>query len=83
LIPEPEGLHDADVIRRLSENESLAEEQIVSSLRARGIDVVPTLSALRANRHDGIYPKSSDGHPNREGYRVIAELAKGSLREGS
>ena len=55
----------------------------VSSLRARGIDVVLTLPALRANRHDGIYPKSSDGHPNREGYRVIAELAEGSLREGS
>jgi hypothetical protein len=78
-----EGLRDADVVRRLSENESLAEAQIVSSLRARGIDVVLTLPALRANRHDGIYPKSSDGHPNREGYRVIAELAEGSLREGS
>jgi hypothetical protein len=78
-----EGLRDADVIRRLSENESLAEEQIVSSLRARGIDVVLTLPVLRANRHDGIYPKSSDGHPTGEGYRIIAELAEGSLREGS
>jgi hypothetical protein len=70
-------LHLGPTIRELIANERTARDRTFAALRAAGIEYVDTLPALRAALQDELYARTaSDMHPNRNGYRVIAEAIK-------
>lgn len=84
LIPTKESVYaelasqelDARSYSRLEptvREEEAVRRQMVAFLQERGLEVVDPLPALReAAARDRIYPGNADGHPNGEGYRVIA-----------
>ncbi|HME73429.1 MAG TPA: hypothetical protein VKM54_26740 [Myxococcota bacterium] len=56
------------------DQEDTARDRLVGFLRANGIESVDLLPALEAEvEQRDLYPLV-DGHPNRDGYRVIAEV---------
>jgi hypothetical protein len=62
-----------DQLARLVAEEQKVRETLVRHLQARRLDWVDPLPALRAALpEERIYPANADGHPNGEGYRVIA-----------
>jgi hypothetical protein len=63
------------VVRQLEDNERAARAEIEAWLDANGVVHVSALETLRGLiDEDRIYPRSEDGHPTSEGYRVLAEL---------
>ncbi len=70
-------------VARLVAEEARVREAIVGHLSARGIEWVDPLAELRqVAREKRIYPANRDGHPNSEGYRVIAGAVLRSLDGG-
>ena len=70
------------VIRPLLVNERTAREEVRQFLEASAIPYVDTLSALKKHVEEQIYVRNSgDMHPNRNGYRVIAEAIYASLQQ--
>ena len=71
-----------DLIGRLLDYEDRARATITSFLVERGAEVVDTVPALQAVAGEArIYPHHTEGHPNEEGYRVIAEAVARHLAE--
>ena len=66
----------------LLENEELLRQKTISFLAREDIKTIDALPALAARVKDGAqpYPWSSDGHPNPEGHRAIAEVALAELK---
>jgi hypothetical protein len=63
-----------DVIDKLLVNERSAREQTFQNLNESGIPYVDPLPRLKKSVEEGLYASSAgDMHPNRNGYRVIAE----------
>ena len=63
----------ADTAKMVAE-EDLVRTQIVDFLEGGGFEYVDVLDAMRqAAGARNLYPRSHDGHPTGEGYRVIAE----------
>lgn len=63
-----------EVLDRVIYNERLARKRTVEFLTASGIPYVDVLPALQASIGQQLYARTaSDIHPNKNGYRVIAE----------
>lgn len=74
-------LHLYEALNRVISNERLARKQIVEFLDRARIEHVDPLSALRESIGEGIYARTTrDFHPNRNGYRIIAESVAEHLR---
>jgi lysophospholipase L1-like esterase len=62
--------------------ESGAREELVDFLARHGMRFADALPALRAAAdRTPLYPANQDGHPLRQGYRVIAEVVRGALED--
>jgi len=61
--------------QQLGEQEQAIRDELMALFDENSITYVDTLDALRNAVHDTIalYPPTFDGHPNANGYRVIAE----------
>jgi len=71
-----------DVINDLLANERSARIELLEFLRESGIDYIDTLPDLRREAGKELYARTDkDMHPNRNGYRVIAETVYRSLKE--
>lgn len=71
-----------DVLDSLLANERIARAETFAFLRTAGIPYVDTLPALRAAAGGELYARTStDMHPNRNGYRVIAEATARFMAE--
>ena len=71
----------AGVIERLVSNERLARERTFQLLTDSGIAYVDTLPALKKMREHALYARTAtDMHPNKNGYRVIAEAVAEALK---
>jgi hypothetical protein len=67
-------IHLGDVVAKLLVNEHLARERTFSFLKDSRIPYVDTLPALKRSVGQELYARTAtDMHPNRNGYRVIAE----------
>lgn len=78
LSPQPDA-----TLARVVEQEEIARSTIRARLEQAGICVEDVLPALRAKLHEtALYPNNDDGHPNRNGYRVIAEQVAQVLAAG-
>lgn len=63
-----------ETVRRLEQSERTAREETRAWLEEHGIPYVAVLDELRRRTADlRIYPRSDDGHPTSDGYRVVAE----------
>jgi hypothetical protein len=72
------------IVERLIENEDRSRAAIRGFAEARGIEVIDLLPPLKAVAGEAkIYPKHTEGHPNAEGYRVIAEAISRQLGGGA
>jgi len=72
-----------DVIDRLLVNERLAREQTFKFMTDTNIAHVDALPALKRSVEQGLYARSAgDMHPNKNGYRVIAEAVAKALKQG-
>lgn len=70
-----------DVIDKVLVNERAAEEQTFKFLTDANIPYVYPLPAMRASVDKGLYAASAgDMHPNKNGYRVIAETVAAALK---
>jgi hypothetical protein len=70
------------VIDQLLANERLAREKTFKFLTESNIDYVDTLPALVRARERELYARTAaDMHPNRNGYRVIAEAVFDRLKQ--
>ena len=70
----------SNVIDELLSNERQAREKTIAFLDSAGNPYVDTLPFLRQSSDAELYVKSSaDMHPNRNGYRVIADAIFESL----
>jgi hypothetical protein len=70
------------LIARLVANESYARAETLAWLEREGIPHVSVLEDLKRHVGErGLYPRTIDGHPSRNGYRVIAEAAERALSE--
>lgn len=69
-----------DPLRRIWLHERQLRESVTLFLSEQGIECVDTLDALQDAVREGtqVYPRGHDGHPMREGYRVIAEVVDDS-----
>jgi len=75
-------LNLGDVIDKLIANERLAREKTFEFLSASGIGYVDTLPALKQSLDQGLYAHTAaDMHPNKNGYRVIAEAVSRTLEK--
>ena len=72
-----------DVIDNLLVNERLARERTFKFLADTNIGYVDTLPAMKRSVEVGLYASSAgDMHPNKNGYRVIAESIAAALKQG-
>ena len=68
------NIAQSDILDQLLENERLARERTFKFLNDSKIRYVDTLPALRRSVEHELYARTAaDMHPNRNGYRVIAE----------
>lgn len=73
----------SDVLDKLLPNERLAIEKTFAFLIEAGISYADPLPALKRSVSQQLFARSSgDMHPNRNGYRVIAEAVFESLKRG-
>ena len=89
LIPTKERVHapwftsdmpEYEALRRLVENESEADRRVREHLDARGIEYIDLTTPLREAAAVGpIYPANEDGHPNADGYAIIAKAVAGAI----
>jgi hypothetical protein len=71
-----------DVIDKLIANERIAEAQTYQFLSDNDIPYVNSLPALKASIGQGLYyAGATDMHPNKNGYRVIAEAVAEHLKQ--
>jgi len=71
-----------DVLDKLLANERIAREKTFDFLRSAKISYVDTLPALRRSVDRELYARTAaDIHPNRNGYRVIAEAVSETLNQ--
>ena len=71
-----------DVLDKLLANERLARDETFKFLANSKIQYVDTLPALRRAREHELYARTAaDMHPNRNGYRVIAEAVFEALNQ--
>ncbi|MEZ6037794.1 MAG: hypothetical protein R3F29_09965 [Planctomycetota bacterium] len=68
--------------RDVVEAEAVNAAELIAALHATGHVVVDATEPLQRAVLDGVraYPLDKDGHPNGDGYRVIAECAAAALR---
>jgi hypothetical protein len=72
----------SDVVGKLLLNERLALDRTFKFLRDSNISYVDPLPALQAAAGPGLFASSAgDMHPNKNGYRVIAEAVADSLKQ--
>ena len=72
-----------DVIDQLLVNERLAEQQTFKFMADTNITYIDTLPAMKKSIEKGLYASSAgDMHPNKNGYRVIAETIAEALKRG-
>ena len=72
----------SDVLDKLIDNERVARTKTLQFLTDAGITYVDTLPTLKGSLEQKLYARTaSDMHPNRSGYRVIAEAVVLSLRQ--
>ena len=77
--------HDAkqplrEVIDRLIDHERNARKKVVAFLDESGIGYVDTLPALKRSAEHELYARTAvDMHPNRNGYKIIAEAISSAL----
>jgi hypothetical protein len=73
-----------DVIDNLLVNEGVALQQTFAFLTNSNIAYVDPLPALKRSVSEGLYASSAgDMHPNKNGYRVIAEAVSQALKQQS
>jgi hypothetical protein len=73
----------SDELDELIANERVALGKTFQFFTDSNISYVDTLPALKASAQDAIYARSaSDMHPNKSGYRVIAQAVFDALKEG-
>lgn len=71
-------------LSRLVAQEEAVREALIDHFWSRGIEWVDPLPALRrAVGERRLYPANADGHPNGEGYRVIASAVRDELGGGA
>ena len=71
-----------DVINKLLVNERYARQQTFQVLRDSHIAYVDPLPELKKDVSEGLYARSAgDMHPNKNGYRVIAEAIAATLKQ--
>jgi hypothetical protein len=76
------GIPSKDIIEKLILNESAARKALFSYLDGVGIRYVDTLPQLRqAVEKQKLYANGFDTHPNKNGYRIIAEAVAGFISE--
>lgn len=72
----------SDVLDKLVANERLARTKTFQSLTDSNISYVDALPALKASRQNELYARTAaDMHPNKNGYRVIAEAIFEHLKQ--
>ncbi len=77
-------IHLDDVIDNLLVNERVALQQTFTFLTDSNIPYVDPLPALKKSVSQGLYASSAgDMHPNKNGYRVIAEAVSEALKQES
>jgi lysophospholipase L1-like esterase len=76
----PDSLAADTDYHQVIEREELVRQNTIAFLRAHDVSFLDALPALRRSLAERVppYPESADGHPNRDGHRVIAQLV---LRE--
>jgi len=68
------------IYSKLIDNESKATELLVNFLNDNKINYIEPLNAMRkAAANKAIYPSGYDGHPNEDGYYIIAKEIKNYL----
>jgi hypothetical protein len=73
-----------DVIVRLIANERIAREKLFKFLAEADVQYVDTLPALKLSVEHELYARTAvDIHPNRNGYRVIAEAISSALDQNT
>jgi hypothetical protein len=71
-----------DVIDRLLGNERIARKKTFEFLKTSGIGYVDTLPALKHSIENQLYARTAaDMHPNKNGYKVIAEAVFETIKE--
>ncbi len=71
-----------NIIDGVLANERLAREQLFTFMKNSDITYVDALPALKKSVEQGLYAKSGgDMHPNKNGYRVIAEAVADALKQ--
>ena len=72
----------SDVLDKLVANERLARDRTFQSLTDSNISYVDVLPELKASRQNELYARTAaDMHPNKNGYRVIAEAILECLKQ--
>jgi hypothetical protein len=73
----------SDVLDRLFANERIARAQTIAFLQDSKISYVDALPALTKSASNRLYARTAaDMHPNKAGYRVLAEATYESLKAG-
>jgi SGNH hydrolase-like domain, acetyltransferase AlgX len=72
----------SDVVDEMAANERLALKKTFQFLSESAIQYVDVLPALTASAQDELYARTAnDMHPNKNGYRVIAEAIAASMKQ--
>ena len=82
LIEGNNKLLASDKIDSLIANERSVNSVVIQYFDEHGIDYIDVLPALwEGAATEQIYPTNFGGHPNRNGYRIIAETVKSKIKE--
>jgi hypothetical protein len=76
-----ENVSNQETIKALIDNEREIDRRTKEFLEQNGIDYIEVLEPLRsAVPKQTIYPTNGDTHPNKNGYRIIAQTIVNRLR---
>jgi lysophospholipase L1-like esterase len=76
------AVEHADAFNKLLANERRINSVVKAYFEEHSLSYIDLLPQLQANTSQGqLYPGNYDGHPNRNGYRVIAETVARYLRD--